>query len=104
MGETPHKAVGNHFPRVRGNRTSVAPGVVFNPTTGCEGVKTPPPPPPNDSLKASLSPPVGGRLGSFRNCIILVSLTFISVALHYFIELLDLVMSSLGQNMVVVAT
>ena len=45
------------------NRTSEAPGVVFDPTTGGEGVETPPP---NDSLKASLSPPVGGHFRSFR--------------------------------------
>ena len=63
MGATPHKAVTNHFPQVEGNQTSEAPGVVFNPTIGDEGVETPPP---NDSFKASLSPPVGGRLRSFR--------------------------------------
>ena len=63
MGATPHKAVTNRFPQVGGNRTSEAPGVVFDPTTGGEGVETPLP---NDSLKASLSPPVGGRLCSFR--------------------------------------
>ena len=55
MGATPHKAATNRFPQVGGNRTSEAPGVVFNPTTGAEGVETPLP---NDSLKASLSPPV----------------------------------------------
>ena len=63
MGATPHKAVTNRFPQVGRNRTSEAPRVVFNPTTGGEGVETPLP---NDSLKASLSPPVGGRLRSFR--------------------------------------
>ena len=63
MGATPHKAVNNCFPQVGGNRSSEAPGVSFNPTTKGEGVETPPP---NDSLKASLSPPVGGRLRSFR--------------------------------------
>ena len=62
-GATPHKAVTNRFPQVGGNRTSEAPGVVFDPTTKGEGVETPPP---NDSLKASLNPPVGGRLHSFR--------------------------------------
>ena len=56
MRATPHKAVTNRFPQVGGNRTSEAPGVIFDPTT--KGVETPPP---NDSLKASLSPPVGGR-------------------------------------------
>ena len=63
MGATPHKAVTNRFPQVGGNRTSEAPGVVFDPTTRGEGMETPPP---NDSLKASLSPPVGDRLCSFR--------------------------------------
>ena len=63
MGATPHKAVTNRFPQVGGNRTSEASGVIFDPTTGGEGVETPPP---NDSLKSSLSPPVGGRLRSFR--------------------------------------
>ena len=62
MGATPHKALTNRFPQVRGNRTSEAPGVFFDPTIGGEGVETPLP---NDSLKASLSPPVGGRLRSF---------------------------------------
>ena len=63
MGATPHKAVTNHFPQVRGNQTSEAPSVAFDPTTGDEGMETPLP---NDSLKASLSPQVGGRLHSFR--------------------------------------
>ena len=63
MGATPHKAVTNRFPQVGGNRTSEASGAVFDPTLGDEGVETPPP---NDSLKASVSPPVGGRLCSFR--------------------------------------
>ena len=53
MGATPHKAITNRFPQVGGNRTSEAP----------QGVRAPLP---NDSLKASLSPPVGGRLCSFR--------------------------------------
>ena len=43
--------------------TSEAPRVVFNPTIGDEGMGTPPP---NDFFNASLSPPVGGRLRSFR--------------------------------------
>ena len=60
---TPHKAVTNRFPQAEGNRTSEAPWVVYDPTLGDEGVETPPP---NDSLKASLSPPVGGHLRSFR--------------------------------------
>ena len=63
MGATPLKAVTNCFPRAGRNRISEAPGVVSDPTTGDEGVETPPP---NDSLKASLSPPIGGRLRSFR--------------------------------------
>ena len=63
VGATPHKAVTNHFPQEGGNQTSGAPGVVCNPIIGEEGVETPLP---NDSSKASLSPPVGGRLRSFR--------------------------------------
>ena len=63
MGATPHKAVTNRFPQQGGNRTSEAPGVVFDHIIGEEGVETPLP---NDSSKASLSPPVGGRLRSFR--------------------------------------
>ena len=63
MGATPHKAVTNRFPQEGGNRTSEAPGVVFDPIIGEEGVETPLP---NDSSKASLSPPAGGRLRSFR--------------------------------------
>ena len=43
MGATPHKAVTNRFPQVGGNRTSEAPGAVFDPTLGDEGVETPPP-------------------------------------------------------------
>ena len=63
MGATPHKAVTNCFPQEGGNRTSEVPGVVFDPIIGEGGVETPLP---NDSSKASLSPPVGGRLRSFR--------------------------------------
>ena len=63
VGATPHKAVTNRFPQEGGNRTSEAPGVVFDPIIGEEGMETPLP---NDSSKASLSPPVGGRLRSFR--------------------------------------
>ena len=51
------------FSSGRGNQTSEAPGVVFDPTQGDEGVETPPP---NDSFQASLGLPVGGRLCSFR--------------------------------------
>ena len=63
MGATPLKAVTNRFPQEGENRTLEAPGVVFDPTIGEGGVETPLP---NDSSKASLSPPVGGRLRSFR--------------------------------------
>ena len=62
MRATPLKAITNGFPQAGGNRISEAPEVVFDPTIGEEGVETPPP---NDSLNASLSPPVGGR-HSFR--------------------------------------
>ena len=44
MGATPHKAVTNRFAQAGGNRTSEAPGVVFDPTLGDEGVERPPPP------------------------------------------------------------
>ena len=63
MGATPHKAVTNRIPQEGTNRTSEASGVVFDPTTGGRGMETPLY---NDSLKASLSPPVGGHLRSFR--------------------------------------
>ena len=55
MGATPHNAVTNRFPQVGGNRTSEALRVVFDPTIGDKGMETLPR---NDSLKASLSPPV----------------------------------------------
>ena len=48
---------GRGKPNFRGSR------VVFDPTQGDEGLETPPP---NDSFQTSLSPPVGGRLRSFR--------------------------------------
>ena len=63
MGAIPLKAVTSPFPREEENPTSEAPGVVFDPTIGEGGVETPLP---NDSSKASLSPPVEGRLRSFR--------------------------------------
>ena len=63
MGATPLKTVTNRFPPAGENQTSEAPGVVFDPTIGEEGVETPLL---NDSSKASLSAPVGGRLRSFR--------------------------------------
>ena len=62
MGAIPPKAVTNRFPLTEENKTSEAPGVVFDPTIGDGGVEIPPP---NDSSKASISPPVGGRLRSF---------------------------------------
>ena len=58
-GPIPHKAVTNRFLPIGENKTSEAPGVVFDPTIGEEGVETPLP---NDSFN---SPPVGGRLRSF---------------------------------------
>ena len=63
MEAIPLKAVTNHFPQEGENPTSEAPGVVFDPTIGEGDVETPLP---NDSSKASLSPPVGGCLRSFR--------------------------------------
>ena len=63
MGAIPLKAVINHFPQVEGNQTTEASEVIFDPILGDEGVETPPP---NDSLQASLSSPVGGRLHSLR--------------------------------------
>ena len=42
-GATPHKAVTDPFPQVGGNRNSEAPGVVFNPSLGDEGMETPSP-------------------------------------------------------------
>ena len=62
-GAIPLKAVTNPFPQEGGNQTQEASGVIFDPTQGDEGVETPPP---NDFFQASLSPPVGGRLRSFR--------------------------------------
>ena len=63
MGAIPLKTVTSRFPLAEENQTSEALGVVFDPTIGEEGVEIPLP---NDSSKASLSPPVGGRLRSFR--------------------------------------
>ena len=50
------------FSSNRGKQNFKAPGVVFDPTIGEEGVETPLP---NDSFKASNSSPVGGRLRCF---------------------------------------
>ena len=63
LGAIPLKTVTSRFPLAGENQTSEAPGVVFDPIIGEEGVETPPP---NDSSKASLSPTVGGHLRSFR--------------------------------------
>ena len=63
MGVSPFQAVTNCFPQVGGNQTTEVLEVVFDLTLGDEGRETPPP---NDSIKASLSLPVGGRLHSFR--------------------------------------
>ena len=41
MWATPHKALTNSFAQAGGNRTSEAPGVVFDPTIGDEVVETP---------------------------------------------------------------
>ena len=59
MGAIYPKAVTNHFPQVGGNRTTEASEVIFDPIQVDVVVETPPP---NESLKAFLSPPVGGRL------------------------------------------
>ena len=61
-GGNSSQAVTSRFTLAGENQTSEHPGVFFDPTIGDEGVETPPP---NDSSKASLSPPVGGRLHSF---------------------------------------
>ena len=61
MGAAPHKEVTNCFPQSGGNRTTEAGG--FRPHSRGQGCGNPSP---NDSLIASLSPPVGGRLHSFR--------------------------------------
>ena len=41
MGAIPHKAVTNRFPLPEENQTSEAPGVIFDPTTGDEGMGLP---------------------------------------------------------------
>ena len=64
MGAIPPKAVINRFPQVGGIQTTEASGVIFDPIQGAEGIETLLP---NDSLKPSLSSPVGGRLHSFRD-------------------------------------
>ena len=63
MGENALQAATNCFPQVWGNRITEAPEVIFDLTQGDEGLETPLP---NDSLKVSISPPVGGCLLSFR--------------------------------------
>ena len=62
MGDSPLKAVTNRFPQEGGNRVRGSRGL-FDLTQEDNGMETPPP---IDSLKASLSPPVGGHLCSFR--------------------------------------
>ena len=61
-GSNSSQSSNQSFPLAEENQTSEAPGVIFDPTTGDEGVETPLP---NDFSKASLSSPVGGRLRSF---------------------------------------
>ena len=63
MGDNPLQAVTNRFPQVVGNQTTEALEVVFDLTQGDKGMEIPPP---NDSLKASLSQPIGGCLLSIR--------------------------------------
>ena len=65
IGAIPPKAVTNRFPQIEENQTSEAPRVVFDPTIGEGGVETPLP---NNSSKASISPPVGGRLWQANSC------------------------------------
>ena len=49
MGDNP-KAVISHFLPIRGNQTTEVTRVIFNPTTGAEGMVTPPP---NDYLTST---------------------------------------------------
>ena len=63
MGAILPRAVTNRFPEVGGNQTKEASEVIFDHIQGDEIVETPPP---NDSLQASLSPPLGGCFRSFR--------------------------------------
>ena len=63
MGATPLKAITNCFLLGGENLTSDALGVVSEPTIRKEVVEIPLS---NDSFKASISSPVGGRLHSFR--------------------------------------
>ena len=62
-GDSPLQAVTNCFPQVWGKRITEPPEVIFDLTEGNEGVETNPP---NDSSNDLLSPPVRGRLHSFR--------------------------------------
>ena len=62
MGAIPPKAAINRFPQVGGNRTAGYRGC-FRPHSRGRGHGNPST---NDSLQASFSPPVGGRLCSFR--------------------------------------
>ena len=63
MGAIPLKAVTNRFSSGRGKLNFRGSRGHFRPHSLDEGVETAPP---NDSFQASLSPPVGGRLHSFR--------------------------------------
>ena len=62
VGDSPPQAVTNRFLR-QGKLSNRGSRVFFDLTQGDEGMETPPP---NDYLKASLSPPVGACLYSFR--------------------------------------
>ena len=63
MGDNPLKSATSRFSQVGGNQTTETPEDVFDLAEGDKGGETPPP---SDSLKAFLSPLVGGRLRSFR--------------------------------------
>ena len=63
MGDNPLQAVSNRFPQVGEIEITEAPEAISDLTQGDEGMETPPP---NHSLNVSLSPQVGGHLGSFR--------------------------------------
>ena len=63
MGDSPLQAVTYHFSSSGRNQVTEAPEVISDLTQGDVGLETPPS---NDSLKASLCPPVGGRFRSFR--------------------------------------
>ena len=62
-GGNPSQSSNQSFSSNRGNSNNRGLRGCFDPIQGDEGMENPPL---NDSLKASLSPPVGGRLHSFR--------------------------------------